>query len=212
MKREFFPSWIRNLGLESGPAWLYVCLLSRRDINTGMAWPTVETLIADTGMSKRSVHRHLLALVGAGYITRVSGNSHAANRYTIWEPGSEMPTPAMFVAKTKGAKNDIEGCQKGPSKGAKKDPPSITIDHNHNQNTYSSNPLKQRIGEQFPILCKAEIEAILEGLDLPDAVYGHVHSRMESLEWRTPENGSFRSPVSTARFLEGLAERMEEVR
>lgn len=74
---------------------------------------------------------------------------------------------------------------------------------------YSSNPLKQRIGEQFPILGKAEIEAILECLDLPDAIYGHVHSRMEAMEWRTPENGSFRSPVSTARFLEGLAERLE---
>ena len=209
MKREFFPSWIRNLGLESGPAWLYVCLLSRRDISTGMAWPTVETLIADTGMGKRSVHRHLLTLIAAGYITRASGNSHAANRYMIWEPGSEMPTPAMFAAKVKGAKNDIQGCQKGPTKGAKKDPPSYTIDHNHNQKTYSSNPSKERTGEQFPILGKAEIESILEGLGSSDAVYGFVYSRMESLGWRTPEGSSFRSPVSTARFLEGLAERME---
>ena len=209
MKREFFPSWIRNLGLESGPAWLYVCLLSRRDISTGMAWPTVETLIADTGMGKRSVHRHLLALIGAGYITRVSGNSHTANRYTIWEPGSEMPTPAMFAAKVKGAKNDIQGCQKGPYKGAKKDPPSYTSYHNHDQNQYSPRPLEQRNGEQFPILGKAEIEVILEGLDLPDSIFGHVHARMEAMEWRTPECSSFRSPVSTARFLEGLANRVE---
>ena len=212
MKREFFPSWIRNLGLEPGPFSLYVSLMSRRDINTGMAWPTVETLIADTGMGKRSVHRHLLTLIDAGYITRASGNSHAANRYTIWEPGSEMPTPAMFSAKVKGAKSDIEGCQKGPYKGAKKDPPSYTIDHNHNQKTYSSNPSKERIGEQFPILGKAEIESILEGLGSSDAVYGHVHSRMEAMEWRTPEGSFFRSPASTARFLEGLAACVEGVR
>lgn len=209
MKREFFPSWIRSLGLEPGPFALYVSLMSRRDINTGMAWPTVETLISDTGMSKRSVHRHLLTLVEAGYITRASGNSHAANRYMIWEPGAEMPTPSRFEAKVKGAKNDIEGCQKGPTKGAKKDPPSYTSDQYHDQNQYSPNPLEHRNGNQFPILGKPEIEAILEGLDLPDSVYGHVHSRMEALAWRTPENGSFRSPVSTARFLESLAERME---
>jgi DNA-binding Lrp family transcriptional regulator len=75
--------------------------------------------------------------------------------------------------------------------------------------TYSPNPSEQRSSQQFPILGRAEIESILEGLDLPDSVYGHVHARMEAMEWRTPENGSFRSPVSAARFLEGLAERME---
>lgn len=209
MKREFFPSWIRNLGLESGPAWLYVCLLSRRDISTGMAWPTVKTLTEDTGMTKPTIHRHLRTLIASGYITRVSGNSHTANRYMIWEPGSEMPTPAMFAAKAKGIKLLPEGYQKAPSKGIKKHPPSYTIDHNHNQKTYSSNPSKERTGEQFPEMGKAEIEAILEGLGSSDAVYGFVYSRMETLGWRTPEGSFFRSPASTARFLEGLAERME---
>lgn len=209
MKREFFPSWIRNLGLEPGPFALYVVLMSRRDIKTGLAWPTVKTLMDDTGMSKRSVHRHLCILIAAGYVTRASGNSSTANRYMIWEPESCMPVPAKFAAKTKGAKKDAEGCQKGPYKGAKKDPPSYTSDQYHDQNQYSPNPSEQRNGKQFPILGRPEIESILEGLDLPDSVYGHVHARMESLEWRTPENGSFRSPVSTARFLEGLAERME---
>ena len=74
---------------------------------------------------------------------------------------------------------------------------------------YSPNPLEQRSNEQFPELGKAEVEVILEGLDLPDSIFGHVHARMEAMEWRTPENSSFRSPVSTARFLEGLANRVE---
>jgi len=209
MKREFFPSWIRSLGLEPGPFALYVSLMSRRDISTGIAWPTVKTLTEDTGMTKPTIHRHLRTLIAAGYITRASGNSSTANRYMIWEPGSGMPTPAKFAAKTKGIKMLPEGYQKAPSKGIKKHPPSYTSDQYHDQNQYSSNPSKPRQGAKFPILGKPEIEAILEALDLPDATYGHVHARMEAMEWRTPENGSFRSPVSTARFLEGLAERME---
>lgn len=212
VKREFFPSWIRNLGLEPGPFALYVSLMSRRDIKTGQAWPTVETLTEDTGMSKMTIHRHLRSLIADGYISRASGNSQAANRYTIWEPGANIPTPKKFTAKINSIKLRREGYQNDTVRVSKSDHHHIPEINTKDQNQYSPNTSEQRSKANSPILGKPEIEAILEALNLPDSIYGHVHARMEAMKWRTPENRSFRSRASASRFLEGLAGRMEPLK
>lgn len=220
VKREFFPSWIRNIGLEPGPAWLYVCLLSRRDIKTGLAWPSVSTLCADTGTERKTVQRNIKTLEREGFIFLSSGRSTGnSNQYLLWEPnatfpqGKAMPVPKLFKQPGReGQKRTTGGVKNGLGGGSKTDYNHIPEINTKDQNQYSPNTSEQRSKANSPILGKPEIEAILEALNLPDSIYGHVHARMEAMKWRTPENRSFRSRASASRFLEGLAGRMEPLK
>jgi DNA-binding HxlR family transcriptional regulator len=102
-ERKPFPAWIRNTGLSSGPATLYICLMTHADADTGLAYVTVKELMKDNGMGKATIHRHLRSLEAARYLYRKSGQSEGErNEYLLWKPnatfpdGSLMPVPKHF--------------------------------------------------------------------------------------------------------------------
>lgn len=219
--KPFVPVWLDGARLKPQPFRILCNLYARRNAKTNQCNPSVARIATDCYIHRDTVWKWLEWLERERWIVRTSGGGKESNQYTLFHFGASKPDGGTWPAPD-GVPTDP--CARPPSgngglapsgksmlaPSGKQGPRMYNKEcKQRNINKYSPNPSEQRSNDQFPKMGKPEIEAILEGLGFSDSVYGFVYARMESLGWRTPEGSSFRSPVSTARFLEGLADRME---
>lgn len=73
----------RDANLVGVPKALYCALCSRADDN-GLAYPSIEVMITDTGISRRSVQRGLRILLDNGWISKARSDTRNIKKQSNW--------------------------------------------------------------------------------------------------------------------------------
>ena len=62
------PNEVFQLGLKGGGLLVYIYLQYQKGVRSGQCWPSYATIGAAVGMSRKTVQRHVCALVDKGFI------------------------------------------------------------------------------------------------------------------------------------------------
>ena len=62
------PSVVFQLGLKAGELLVYIYLHYQKGVRSGQCWPSYATIGAAVGMSRKTVQKHIGALVNRGLI------------------------------------------------------------------------------------------------------------------------------------------------
>jgi hypothetical protein len=89
--KAFIPAWLNRAGLSQAEFRVFCCLASRADVETGIAWPSAETIAADCVMARRTVWKALARLEDLGLIRRSGKPFGGSSRYEIL-PSSRSPS------------------------------------------------------------------------------------------------------------------------
>ena len=100
--KAFIPAWLNRAGLSQAEFRVFCCLASRADVQTGLAWPSAETIAADCAMARRTVWKALARLEALGLIRRSGKPFGGSSRYEILPssgspsiPDADTPTGAI---------------------------------------------------------------------------------------------------------------------
>lgn len=99
----------------AAPARLVICALAERmDDRTAVCWPSLQTLVDDTGLSERAVRQHLRTLAELGWLDVEIGGGRRSSTYraaipTTSTPRHDMPPTPAPDAPQPGTTNPPEG-------------------------------------------------------------------------------------------------------
>jgi hypothetical protein len=103
-QKPFNPSWLDDAGLSPAEFRVYLHLCRRANSQTGIAWPSYESIQTTCGMSHKTVWRSLRKLKECRLIVSVGKPFGGSCRYQILTPNSteEIPSQASPNSVTKG--------------------------------------------------------------------------------------------------------------
>ncbi len=98
--RPFIPAWLDEAGLSQAEFRLYCHLCRRADNETGIAWPSYESIAASCHMARNTAWRTLKQLAKRGLVRSIGKKFGTSNRYQILTPivSNEAPLTAPIVS------------------------------------------------------------------------------------------------------------------
>ena len=81
--RAFIPVWLDDAGLSPAEFRLYGHLCRKAKKETGVAWPSYESMMEVCGMSRRTIHRTLQAIEKRGLIKNIGKPFGGSCRYQV---------------------------------------------------------------------------------------------------------------------------------
>jgi hypothetical protein len=81
--KPFIPAWLDDAGLSAAEFRIYCHLLRRADNQTGIAWPSYESVGKVCGFSRATINRSLKSLEGHRLICKVGKPFGGSSRYLI---------------------------------------------------------------------------------------------------------------------------------
>jgi DNA-binding transcriptional regulator YhcF (GntR family) len=79
------PEWVLNRGLSPTALKLYIVMARFADWNTGMAFPSRETLAERMGCSLKTVDRAVIEVVAAECVSKISRGRYASALYKVFQ-------------------------------------------------------------------------------------------------------------------------------
>ena len=73
------PNEVFQLGLKAGDLLVYIYLQYQKGVRSGQCWPSYATIGAAVGMSRKTVQKHVYALVDKGLIQTEDTTIHRKN-------------------------------------------------------------------------------------------------------------------------------------
>jgi len=134
--KPFIPSWLDEAGLSQAEFRLYCHLCRRADNETGIAWPSYETIGEACGMSRKTVWRTLIELEGRGMIAKLRKKFGKPSRYRILASivssgerldSSNSVTTGTIEAPIVSSGESLEDSQSFPSRRINRSPSDASI-------------------------------------------------------------------------------------